>query len=143
MDRIDLAEPDIVILAGFMRIFTAEFVDHYSNRLVNIHPSLLPKYTGLNTHQRALDAGDSVAGCSVHFVTEQLDGGPVIMQAQVPIGASDNADTLARRVLSAEHLILLQAVRWCASGRARLEGDHACFDGKPLPPQGVCSTASN
>ena len=135
-DTLDGYQPDLVVLAGFMRILTPAFVARFQGRLINIHPSLLPKYTGLNTHQRALDAGDSKAGCSVHFVTEQLDGGPVIVQAQVPIIAGDDAETLARRVLREEHRIYLQAVRWCASGRARLQGAQATFDGAPLPPQG-------
>ena len=136
-DTLDGYRPDLVVLAGFMRILTAAFVDRFQGRLINIHPSLLPKYTGLNTHQRALDAGDNEAGCSVHFVTEQLDGGPVIVQARVPIAPGDDAGSLAARVLREEHRIYLEAVRWCASGRVRLAGEEAIFDNKLLPASGV------
>lgn len=129
--------PDLVLLAGFMRILTPGFVQHFRGRLLNIHPSLLPKYPGLHTHQRALDNGDTEAGATVHFVTEELDGGPAILQAPVPILPGDDAATLARRVLAQEHRIYPRAARWFAQGRLRLEGDRACLDGTPLPPTGV------
>lgn len=110
-ERIDTYQPDYVILAGFMRILSADFVNHYQHRLINIHPSLLPKYKGLDTHQRALDAGDKEHGASVHFVTPELDDGPVIMQARVPVEADDTADSLAERVLRQEHKLYPAAIR--------------------------------
>jgi len=108
---IDSYQPALVVLAGFMRILTPGFVAHYAGRLVNIHPSLLPAFTGLNTHQRAIDAGCKVAGATVHLVTADLDHGPILAQAVVPILAADNANTLAARVLSQEHLIYPHAIR--------------------------------
>jgi phosphoribosylglycinamide formyltransferase-1 len=116
-DRIDAHAPDIVILAGFMRILTPGFVARYDGRLLNIHPSLLPKYPGLHTHQRAIDAGDAEAGATVHLVTEELDGGPVILQARVPVLPGDTADTLAARVLAEEHRIYPEAARLVTLGR--------------------------
>ena len=110
-DRIDAYAPDLVILAGFMRILTPGFVTRYAGRLLNIHPSLLPKYPGLHTHQRAIDAGDAEAGATVHLVTEELDGGPVILQARVQVLPGDTADTLAARVLVEEHRIYPEAAR--------------------------------
>ena len=109
MQRIDAYSPDLVILAGFMRILTPWFVRQWAGRMINIHPSLLPKYPGLNTHQRAIDAGDSNAGCSVHWVTEGVDEGSVIAQASVPILADDSAETLATRVLAEEHVLYPRA----------------------------------
>lgn len=109
--RIDDYQPDYVILAGFMRILSAGFVNHYANRLINIHPSLLPKFKGLDTHQRALDAGEKEHGASVHFVTPELDDGPVILQARVPVEADDTAETLAARVLKQEHKLYPAAIR--------------------------------
>ena len=100
---IDEHQPDLVVLAGFMRILTPNFVEHYQGRLLNIHPSLLPKYQGLNTHQRAIDAGDAEHGCSVHFVTAELDGGPVILQAKVPIFPDDDSEPVAERAHEPEH----------------------------------------
>lgn len=102
---IDLHKPDIIILAGFMRILSEAFVTRYQGKMLNIHPSLLPKYTGLHTHQRAIDAGDKEHGTSVHFVTPELDGGPVILQAKVPIFENDNAEDVASRVQAQEHVI--------------------------------------
>ena len=135
--RIDAYAPDLVILAGFMRILTEDFVRHYHGRLLNIHPSLLPKYPGLHTHQRALDAGDSEAGATVHFVTEELDGGSAIVQAHVPIIVGDNASTLAQRVLQQEHVIYPLAARWFAEGRLQLRDNRAVLDGKILPDTGM------
>lgn len=109
--RIDNYTPDFIILAGFMRILTAEFVAHFKGRLINIHPSLLPKFKGLNTHQRAIDAGESEHGASVHFVTETLDDGPVILQAKVPVFKEDSAETLAARVLTQEHKLYPDAIK--------------------------------
>ena len=119
MQRIDQHAPALVVLAGFMRILTPGFVEHYAGRLINIHPSLLPAFTGLNTHQRALDAGCRFAGATVHHVTAQLDVGPILEQAVVPVLAEDDASTLAARVLSQEHLIYPRAVeRLLAAGLA-------------------------
>jgi phosphoribosylglycinamide formyltransferase-1 len=114
---IDSFEPDLVVLAGFMRILTAEFVGHYRGRIINIHPSLLPSFTGLHTHRRALDAGVKVHGCSVHFVTPELDHGPIVAQAVVPVLEGDSEDTLAARVLEQEHRLYPQAVAWFCANR--------------------------
>lgn len=139
-DLIDRFQPGLVALAGFMRILTPGFVARYSGRLMNIHPSLLPKYRGLHTHQRALDAGETEHGASVHFVTEELDGGPVIIQARVPVLPGDDAQTLAARVLAQEHRIYPRAVGWFAEGRLRLgENGQPMLDGQTLavpPPLG-------
>jgi len=135
-DTIQGYSPDLVILAGFMRILSASFVQRFRGKLINIHPSLLPKYPGLNTHQRALDAGDTEAGCSVHYVTEELDGGPSILQVRVPIQNDDTATTLAARVLVAEHSIYPLAANWFSQGRTALGDAGALLDGALLPPQG-------
>ncbi|MGD2075126.1 MAG: phosphoribosylglycinamide formyltransferase [Gammaproteobacteria bacterium] len=129
---IDSFDPDLVVLAGFMRILTADLVHHYEGRLVNIHPSLLPEFRGLRTHHRALEAAVREHGASVHFVTEELDGGPVIAQARVPVLESDTADTLAERVLRQEHRLYPQTLRWLAEGRVRWDGEQVLFDGEPL-----------
>lgn len=136
IQAIDAHQPDLVVLAGFMRILTPGFVQHYAGRLLNIHPSLLPKYKGLHTHQRALEAGDGEHGCSVHFVTEELDGGPLVVQAVLPVMADDTAESLASRVHQQEHKIYPLAVRWFAEGRLRLGAQGAMLDGKPLPASG-------
>ncbi|ALN18683.1 phosphoribosylglycinamide formyltransferase [Ectopseudomonas mendocina] len=136
IQAIDAHQPDLVVLAGFMRILTPDFVQHYAGRLLNIHPSLLPKYKGLHTHQRALEAGDGEHGCSVHFVTEELDGGPLVVQAVLPVMADDTAESLASRVHQQEHHIYPLAVRWFAEGRLRLDAQGAMLDGQPLPASG-------
>jgi len=136
-EAIDAYRPDLLILAGFMRILTGGFVRRYLGRLLNIHPSLLPRYPGLHTHQRAIDAGDAEAGASVHFVTEELDGGPVIVQARVPVLPGDTADALAARVLAHEHRIYPLAARLFAFGRLKLDAGHAVLDGRALPPAGL------
>lgn len=136
IDEIDCHRPDLVVLAGFMRILTPEFVRHYSGRLLNIHPSLLPKYQGLHTHARALEAGDREHGTTVHFVTEELDGGPAIVQAVVPVEAGDTPDILAERVQRQEHAIYPLAVRWFAEGRLRMVEDRSELDGELLPRSG-------
>lgn len=117
ISTIDPHAPDILCLAGFMRILTPLFIDHYAGRMLNIHPSLLPKYTGLNTHARALAAGDRHAGCSVHEVTAELDGGPILGQARVQIEPDDTPDTLAARVLQAEHRLYPAVLRRFVGGR--------------------------
>jgi len=129
---IDRFNPGLVVLAGFMRILTPEFVRHYQGRLINIHPSLLPVLKGLNTHQRALDESLQEHGASVHLVTEELDGGPVIVQVRVPILAGDDAEKLAERVLAEEHGLYLQALQWLADGRIQWSGGQLLFDGQPL-----------
>ena len=128
---------DLVILAGFMRILTPTFISPYAGRLLNIHPSLLPKYPGLNTHQRALEAGDSEAGVTVHFVTPELDGGPPILQARVSIEPDDTATTLASRVISLEHSIYPLAASWFVDERLILKDGRARLDGEALEPTGV------
>jgi phosphoribosylglycinamide formyltransferase-1 len=130
---IDALHPTLVVLAGFMRILTPEFVEHYRGRLLNIHPSLLPAFPGLHTHQRALDAGCSEHGASVHFVTATVDGGPVIAQVRVPVLATDTAGTLAERVLQQEHRLYPAVIRWFAEQRIGLSPDgRVLFDGAPL-----------
>lgn len=120
---IDAQRPDFVVLAGFMRVLTADFVNHYRGRMINIHPSLLPAFTGLHTHRQALAAGVRVHGCTVHFVTPQLDHGPIIIQAAVPVLPEDDETTLAARVLAEEHRIYPQAVRWLCEDRITLTSD--------------------
>ncbi|UTW13567.1 phosphoribosylglycinamide formyltransferase [Marinobacterium rhizophilum] len=133
---IDRQAPDLIILAGFMRILTAGFVRHYLGRMLNIHPSLLPKYKGLHTHQRAIDAGDSEHGCTVHFVTPELDGGPLILQASVPVEAGTSADQLQQQVLKCEHHIYPLAVEWFCAGRLSLTTTGVTLDGIQLPASG-------
>jgi phosphoribosylglycinamide formyltransferase-1 len=133
IELIDSFAPELVVLAGFMRILTPRFVRHYRGRLLNIHPSLLPKHRGLHTHQRALDAGDEIHGATIHFVTEELDGGPSIVQAQVPVRPDDTAEQLAARVLQKEHQIYPLAIRWFAEQRLKLdEDDHVNMDDRQL-----------
>ncbi|KRP51708.1 phosphoribosylglycinamide formyltransferase [Pseudomonas poae] len=136
IELIDAFKPQLVVLAGFMRILSADFVRHYAGRLLNIHPSLLPKYKGMHTHQRALDAGESEHGCSVHFVTEELDGGPLVVQAVVPVESGDSAQSLAQRVHAQEHSIYPLAVRWFAEGRLILGEQGALLDGQLLAASG-------
>ncbi|MDQ5944630.1 MAG: phosphoribosylglycinamide formyltransferase 1 [Pseudomonadota bacterium] len=132
---IDGYAPDLVVLAGFMRILTEDFVRHYEGRLLNIHPSLLPSFPGLHTHQRALEEGVRIHGCTVHFVTPALDHGPVVVQAAVPVLDSDDEAALAARVLQQEHIVYPLAVRWFAEGRLRLEGGRVRLDAeRPQPP---------
>jgi phosphoribosylglycinamide formyltransferase-1 len=125
-------EPKIVVLAGFMRILTPHFIGAFAGRILNVHPSLLPDYRGLHTHRRVLEAGERVHGVSVHFVTEELDGGPVIAQAEVPVMPGDSETTLSARVQRAEHRIYPQAIDWLARGRLSLRDGRVWLDGKPL-----------
>jgi len=129
---IDAWRPDVVVLAGFMRILSAGFVRHYQGRLLNIHPSLLPKYKGLHTHRRALEAGDAEHGCSVHFVTPELDGGPVIAQAVVGVEQEDTEAELAGRVHAAEHRLYPAVLGWLAGRRLQYRDDAPWLDGQPL-----------
>lgn len=129
---IETYQPKLVVLAGFMRILTSDFVRHFRGRLINIHPSLLPAFTGLHTHQQAIAAHAREHGASIHFVTEELDGGPVIVQAKVPVMPDDNAETLARRVLEREHVLYPLALAWFAAGRVCLAGDQVLLDGQAL-----------
>lgn len=121
--KIDEFSPDLVVLAGFMRILTAGFVQHYAGRMLNIHPSLLPSFVGLATHQQALDAGVKLHGATVHFVTAELDHGPIVAQAAVPVLDNDTEDSLAHRVLAQEHQIYPQAVRQFVEGKLRIDGN--------------------
>lgn len=136
IDLIDRYTPGLVVLAGFMRILSDDFVRHYEGRMVNIHPSLLPKYRGLNTHQRCLEAGDAEHGATVHFVTPELDAGPVIIQARVPVKPGDSPEALAARVLKEEHRIYPTAIRWFAEGRLELKNGVAHLDGDIIEPGG-------
>lgn len=128
---IDRYAPDLVVLAGFMRILTDGFVRRYEGRLINIHPSLLPAFPGLRTHRQALEQGVRIHGCTVHFVTPQLDHGPTIVQAAVPVFDADTEETLAARVLQAEHRIYPLAVRWFVEGRLHREGQRVLLDAAP------------
>ena len=135
--QIDRFEPDLVVLAGFMRILTANFVQHFSGKLLNIHPSLLPKHKGLQTHQRALDEGDAEHGATVHFVTEELDGGPLILQGRIKIASDDDASSLAAQVQQLEYRLFPLVTRWYAAGRLHLDEDRACLDGSPITASGL------
>ncbi len=137
--EINAFDADLIVLAGFMRILTPSFVQHFQGKLINIHPSLLPKYQGLNTHQRAIDAGDDVHGVSVHFVTEELDGGPVILQAKVPVFEGDSSDDLAARVHEQEHRIYPLVIKWFAENRLNMYEDSAVLDGIALPISGYAN----
>ena len=134
---IDTYAPDLVVLAGFMRILTPGFVTHYIGRLFNIHPSLLPLYPGLHTHRRAIEAGDSIHGATVHFVTPELDGGPAVISAAVPVEPGDTETTLAKRVLTVEHQIYPLAVRWFAEEKLQLKDGKAWYQGEMLPADGM------
>ncbi len=139
MATIDEYAPDLIVMAGFMRILTPAFVRHYQGKMLNIHPSLLPKYTGLNTHQRAIDAGDSEHGTSVHFVTEELDGGPVVLQARVPIFEDDDAESVFSRVQEQEHRIYPLVVEWFCQERLRMIDDKAVMDNEVLGVSGYAA----
>ncbi|MDC0411172.1 phosphoribosylglycinamide formyltransferase [Luminiphilus sp.] len=133
---INSVSPDLIVLAGFMRILTLPFVSQFAGRLLNIHPSLLPLYPGLNTHQRALDNGDTHAGATVHYVTGELDGGPSVIQAKVPIESGDTKEQLAARILHVEHQIYPKAVNWHLTGRLALQDGVLYKDAVPLPATG-------
>lgn len=137
-ETIDAHQPDLVVLAGFMRVLTEGFVRRYEGRLLNIHPSLLPSFPGLHTHQRALEAGVRLHGATVHFVTAELDCGPIVIQAAVPVLAGDDEASLAARVLAQEHRIYPQAVRWFVEGRLSLAGGRVRLVGEGDSPAGWC-----
>lgn len=139
IQSIEQYQPDLVVLAGFMRILTPEFVKHFDGRLLNIHPSLMPKYPGLHTHQRAIDAKDTEHGSSVHFVTDQLDGGPVILQAKVPIFPDDDITSLAERVHEQEYRIYPLVIRWFCQNRLQQRADQAWLDGNLLKTNGYAN----
>ena len=130
-EAIEAAGAELVCMAGFMRLLSDPFVEHWLDRLINIHPSLLPAHKGLNVQQRAIDAGDKESGCTVHFVRPEMDTGPIIVQARVPVLDGDDADTLAARILEQEHKIYPQAVRMIAEGRVRIENERTLIDGEP------------
>ena len=136
MLEIDAYAPDLVILAGYMRILSPAFVQHYAGRMLNIHPSLLPKYPGLHTHRQAIENGDEEHGTSVQFVTEQLDGGPVILQAKVPVFAEDSEEDVTARVQHQEHAIYPLVVSWFVEGRLEMRDNAAWLDGEKLPEEG-------
>jgi len=129
---LDAYKPDLVVLAGFMRVLSGPFVERYAGHMLNIHPSLLPKYTGLHTHRRVLEGGDTAHGASVHFVTPELDGGPVILQSRVPVNAGDTEATLSARVQGTEHVIYPRVIEWIAEDRLAWNGGHPLLDGKVL-----------
>jgi phosphoribosylglycinamide formyltransferase 1 len=132
-ERVDAHRPALVVLAGFMRVLTPAFVAHYRGRLLNVHPSLLPAFPGLQTHRRALQAGVRLHGATVHFVSDQLDGGPIVAQAAMPVRPDDTEQTLAARVLEQEHVLLPRCVRWILEGLVRLDGERVVADG--IAPQ--------
>ena len=129
-EAIETSGAAFVCLAGFMRLLSTHFIDHWRDRLINIHPSLLPAFKGLEVHQRVLDAGEEFSGCTVHFVRPEMDTGPILLQTKVPVQPGDAADTLAARVLEQEHVIYPEAVRLIAEGRVKVDGELALIDGK-------------
>jgi len=136
IELLDRHNPDLVVLAGFMRILSADFVQHYLGRLINIHPSLLPRYPGLHTHQRVIDAGDIEHGASVHFVTPELDAGPTIIQGRLHTHRGETADELAARVLKLEHQIYPQAIQWLLAHRVSFQNDKVYMDGHEMQASG-------
>lgn len=136
-EAIDAHAPDLLVMAGFMRILGDAFIARFAGRMLNIHPSLLPRYPGLHTHRRALEAGDDEHGATIHFVTTDLDGGPAVLQARIPIEHGDTEASLARRVQTVEHEMYPVAVRWYCTGRLRYGDGSARLDGELLPPTGV------
>ena len=137
LSALDDIQPDIICLAGYMRLISGEFIHRYEGRMLNIHPSLLPLFPGLHTHQRALDAGMKIAGCTVHFVTEGMDEGPIVAQAAVPVIAGDTAETLAARTLTVEHRLYPLGLKLLAEGSVRMEGGKAVNEGTPSGDSGT------
>jgi phosphoribosylglycinamide formyltransferase-1 len=138
---LDAAGVEFVCLAGFMRLLTTGFVEHWAGRMINIHPSLLPSFKGLNVQQRAIDAGARFSGCTVHFVTPEMDVGPIIQQAVVPIHQDDSAESLSARILEQEHRIYPASLRWIAEGRIRIEGERVLLDGAAHPASSMLNPA--
>ncbi|HEC30190.1 MAG TPA: phosphoribosylglycinamide formyltransferase [Gammaproteobacteria bacterium] len=139
-ETIDPYQPGLIVLAGFMRILTPGFVSHYHGHMLNIHPSLLPKYPGLETHRRVLENGEKKHGASIHFVTNELDGGPVVSQVEVDVLENDTTDSLAARVLEREHPLYCQAIQWIAEEKLKLDNGQVLFNGKPLNQPRIMST---
>lgn len=129
---IDSYQPNLVVLAGFMRILSNKFTDHFCGKLINIHPSLLPKYKGMHTHQRVMDDGEPLHGSSVHFVTTELDSGPVLLQARLPVLSSDSVESLKLRIKTKEHLIYPTAIGWLAEGRVEFKDNQILMDGEKM-----------
>lgn len=138
ISEIDKYKPDLIALAGYMRILTDNFINHYHDAILNIHPSLLPEFKGLHTHRRALEASKSVHGASVHFVSNELDSGPVVIQAEVPVLENDTEQSLAERVLLREHVIYPMAIAWFVDGRLKMNGNKALLDNKVLDRPLLC-----
>jgi phosphoribosylglycinamide formyltransferase-1 len=139
MTQIDQYQPDLIVLAGYMRILSDDFVQHYAGKMLNIHPSLLPKYPGLDTHQRAMDNGDEEHGASVHFVTPELDAGPVILQAKVPVFTEDDIEELSSRVHTQEHMIYPMVIQWFCARRLAMTNGKAVLDGEVLAESGYAA----
>ncbi len=142
LDFVDPLGADLIVLSGFMRILTAQFVNYYHQKMLNIHPSLLPLYKGLHTHQKAIDNGDKYHGASVHFVTPKLDDGPVVLQAKVAVLKNDNAETLAKRVLKQEHIIYPKAISWFCEERLKFKNNGLYLDAKELLEPKVIYTSN-
>ncbi|MDQ5892713.1 MAG: phosphoribosylglycinamide formyltransferase 1, partial [Pseudomonadota bacterium] len=138
-NEIEQYEPALVILAGYMRILSPEFVAQFAGKMLNIHPSLLPKYPGLHTHRKALENGDREHGTSVHFVTDELDGGPLILQAKVPVFSDDTEESLSERVKTHEHTIYPMVINWFLNGRLVMRDNEAWLDSVRIPPQGYAA----
>lgn len=138
-NEIEQYEPALVILAGYMRILSPEFVAQFAGKILNIHPSLLPKYPGLHTHRKALENGDREHGTSVHFVTDELDGGPLILQAKVPVFSDDTEESLSERVKTHEHTIYPMVINWFLNGRLVMRDNEAWLDSVRIPPQGYAA----
>ncbi|WP_250207383.1 phosphoribosylglycinamide formyltransferase [Alteromonas oceanisediminis] len=139
MDCLDAFQPDCIVLAGFMRILSEPFIHRFGHKMLNVHPSLLPKYRGLHTHRRALEAKDEEHGCSIHFVTAELDGGPVVLQAKVPVFDDDTQESLAERVQTQERQIFPLVVKWFCDGRLTVMNNKAVLDEKELPEDGYAA----
>ncbi|WP_314187220.1 phosphoribosylglycinamide formyltransferase [Aggregatibacter kilianii] len=135
-DEIDNLDADLIVLAGYMKILSAEFTQHFAGKILNIHPSLLPKYSGLHTYQRAMEAGETEHGMTIHFVNEKVDGGAIVLQAKVPIFLEDNITDIEDRVKEQEIRFYPLVIKWFVEGRLRLIDNHAYLDGNRLPPQG-------
>ncbi|MBN3132239.1 phosphoribosylglycinamide formyltransferase [Pectobacterium brasiliense] len=138
-NEIEQYEPALVVLAGYMRILSPEFVAQFAGKMLNIHPSLLPKYPGLHTHRKALENGDREHGTSVHFVTDELDGGPLILQAKVPVFSDDTEESLSERVKTHEHTIYPMVINWFLNGRLVMRDNEAWLDSVRIPPQGYAA----